>query len=135
MSSESYCILEPLWGLTESRRWRSEIATAQRVLFLAVIELALRDAAVDTRGVRHAALRWLLDDDVDFPRICGLVACNRSDYASCSSVGWKLSGALVSRERVESPKFASRHASETDHANTKPKLKHLKRAGFRGDDG
>jgi len=113
-----------------------EIATAQSVLFLAVIELALRDAAVDTRGVRHAALRWLLDDDVGFPRICGLAAWNRSIYANCSSEGWKLSGAVVSRERVESPKFASRHPSETDHANTKqPKLKHLKRAGFRGDDG
>ena len=56
----------------ESHAVEIEITTAQRVPFLAVNELALRDAAADTRAVRYAALGWPLEDVVDFPRIYGL---------------------------------------------------------------
>ena len=51
----------------------------ERVLFLSVIEVAMQDAKEANLRVRRAAMEWLMQDQVDFPRICELAGLD-SDY-------------------------------------------------------
>ena len=44
----------------------------ERVLFLSVIEAAMQDAKGTNLRVPRAAIEWLMQDQVDFPRICDL---------------------------------------------------------------
>lgn len=62
----------------------------ERVLFLSVIEKAIVDATEPKPLVREAALDWLLQDQVDFPRICDMAGLDsaylRRNLASHLSV-------------------------------------------------
>ncbi len=43
-----------------------------RILWLAVVENAMRDSILTNRNVRQSARDWLLTDQEDFPYVCEL---------------------------------------------------------------
>lgn len=50
-----------------------------RVLWLAVVEAALRDSMEPKPTVRRSAREWIMRDDLDFPLICEMAGLD-SDY-------------------------------------------------------
>ena len=51
---------------------QEELLQNQRVLWLTVVELAMRDTMERKPSVRQSAIDWLLRDQADFPQICEL---------------------------------------------------------------
>ena len=58
----------------------------ERLLFLAVIEAAMQDSKKTDPHVQRPAIEWLMQDQVDFPRICKLAGLDcayiRRNWAS-----------------------------------------------------
>ena len=62
---------------------------SQRVLWLTVVERAMRDTMEPKPSVRQSAIDWLLRDQVDFPQICELAGLDsgylRKKFAAYSA--------------------------------------------------
>lgn len=52
--------------------FEAELLENQRVLWLTVVEQAMRDTMEPKPSVRQSAIDWLLRDQADFPQICEL---------------------------------------------------------------
>jgi hypothetical protein len=55
-----------------------ELLENQRVLWLTVVEQAMRDTMETKPSVRQSAIDWLLRDQADFPQICELAGLDSS---------------------------------------------------------
>jgi hypothetical protein len=55
-----------------------ELLKNERVLWLTVVEQAMRDTMEPKPSVRQSAIDWLLRDQADFPQICELAGLDSS---------------------------------------------------------
>ncbi len=55
-----------------------ELLKNERVLWLTVVEQAMRDTRETKPSVRQSAIDWLLCDQTDFPQICELAGLDSS---------------------------------------------------------
>ena len=74
-----------------------------RVLWLAVVEAALRDSMETKPTVRRSAREWIMRDDEDFPLICEMAGLDSGYLRNMMAVKFRASS---SQRRLRVPHLA-----------------------------